>query len=248
MRDYPLRLRTQRRYYAGMGKGGAIFGGTARWVLGEAFWSLIFSWLQAAGLWPWLLGIPSAVAVAVWAMVRDWGPLAVVFFFVTLASFFWVGVGITWLLDRRRRAKALPPDDVGAVPVLQAFFEFGDKSASTEAASLATKMMEIRDQPGERRGYERMLERMWGILSSIQDKLVTGELSASAYLAPVNNNPARVAIPRDHWLFLRLDITDSSASGGGITYVGVRIKRSIQQDGQATKATNGAEAAQGSRA
>lgn len=59
--------------------------------------------------------------------------------------------------------------------------------------------------------------------NNIYDQLRKGMLIARGFLQPVSANPQQILIPNEQWSILEMDFDKATASGHGITYVGVEI-------------------------
>jgi hypothetical protein len=78
------------------------------------------------------------------------------------------------------------------------------------------------ENPDEEKHW-RLLHIEQQLQQELQNKLVRGELVASAYEYPVSVTSKRVEVPRDKWTFLEPDFNKSAATAAGLQLVEVRI-------------------------
>ncbi len=61
------------------------------------------------------------------------------------------------------------------------------------------------------------------LTNNLIDKLVSGELIATAYVVPLRADSGRITIPADKWTLLQIKLDDSTAKGHGLELADIRI-------------------------
>jgi hypothetical protein len=127
----------------------------------------------------------------------------------------------------------IEPIDRNGLPVIEAFQQFMPRKDVSAAQQLAARLLEMRRRGVEQNLWQHCEDEIKRLHGKMKPALLAGALNATAYSGPVRHGDKRVIVPQEYWAFLELDISHSTASGGGVSYVDLLVSRASSSDGRA---------------